>query len=210
MIGIEHSLQFSRAFLRVLQPIQAKFVKGALPVLFPANDSQHTANTMAKLLEFAFSRYYSDPVLFAEDFEMLDDVGNLTYYHGRFLIRTKENRGMNVWFGFAQDFDPKSKRSLYDKLKRVTVRTLSDEDAERAEHNLFGADLIIRFKNIETMQELFTETNVDVAQLLLDGKLQVYGNLNHLFRLGAIFEKLQRLVYNSLGLTSDMLKMGAE
>ena len=55
-------------------------------------------------------------------------------------------------------------------------------------------DLVIRFKDAETILSLIGQQNVDIVALLLKNLVQLTGNVGHLFKLGAIGADVQRLI----------------
>lgn len=146
------------------------------------------------LLDEAQSRRAAQ--FFSDNFEITDPMapGGKRYYQGRFLIRTRRaGDDMNVLLQFC----PNPER-LYlhmpwgdclDPLAVVHTRVLDEDEADR-----MSVDLVISFKDAETILGLIGQPNVDIVGLLLQNMVQLSGNVGHLFKLGAIGADVQRLI----------------
>ena len=148
------------------------------------------------LLDEAQSRRAS--AFFADNFEITDPLspGGKRYYQGRFLIRTRQaSDDMNVLLAFCPEPDKLFctmpwGRSLVP-FAVVQTSVMDEEEAERMEGEV---DLVIRFKDAETILGLLGQANVDIVGLLLQNLVQLTGNVGHLFKLGAIGSDVQRLI----------------
>ncbi len=135
---------------------------------------------------------------FADNFEIADPLspGGKRYYQGRFMIRTRRaGDDMNVLLEFCPDPD-----KLYldmpwgqclDPFAVVHTAVMDETEADRMEREV---DLVIRFKDAETILGLIGQPNVDIVGLLLKNLLQLTGNVGHLFKLGAIGADVQRTI----------------
>ena len=147
---------------------------------------------------------------FAENFIIIDDAGREALYQGKFLIRTRQpDDQMNVWFGFLQGngflepFSNLLKRirdktedriDFYSILKStdlVSTKTLSEKEADRYENDPDRVDLVLRFKDIPSIYGLLQSQDLDMVGLMFKNLLQIYGNQNHMYKLGAITRNLQ-------------------
>lgn len=148
------------------------------------------------LLDEAQSRRAA--AFFADNFEITDPLvpGGKRYYQGRFLIRTRRaGDDMNVLLEFCPDPD-----KLYlnmpwgqclDPLAVVRTRAMNESEAENLTRKV---DLVISFKDAETILGLIGQPNVDIVGLLLKNLVQLTGNVGHLFKLGAIGADVQRML----------------
>jgi len=171
------------------------------------------------LLDEAQSRRAA--AFFADNFEITDPLvpGGKRYYQGRFLIRTRRaGDDMNVLLEFCPDpdklylnmpwgqcLDPLAEfcpdpDKLYlnmpwgqclDPLAVVRTRAMNESEAENLTRKV---DLVISFKDAETILGLIGQPNVDIVGLLLKNLVQLTGNVGHLFKLGAIGADVQRML----------------
>jgi len=171
---------------------------------------------MALLIEHGFQAFASVNALirrksfFEENFIILDDDAKEAFYRGKFLIRTMQpDDQMNVWFGFLQSGglfghlikffkylrditgDRIDFYSILRALNLVSTKTLSEAEADQYENDPDRVDLVLRFKNIATIYRLLQSNNLDMVDLMFKNQLQIYGNQNHMYKLGAITKNLQ-------------------
>ena len=171
---------------------------------------------MALLIEHGFQAFATVSALirkksfFEENFIILDDSGEEALYQGKFLIRTRQpGDQMNVWFGFLQGnglLEPLSNfaRKLRDKTEDridffsilksadlVSAKTLSEAEADESENDPDRVDLVLRFKDIPSIYGLLQSQSLDMVDLMFKNLLQIYGNQNHMYKLGAISRNLQ-------------------
>ena len=140
----------------------------------------------------------------------MDDSGAEALYQGRFLIRTQQPTDqMNVWFGFLQGNGflgsmNKFVKKLRDKtgdrvdfysiLKStdlVSTKTLNEAEADQYENDPDRVDLVLRFKDIPSIYGLLEAKSLDMVDLMFKNLLQIKGNQNHMYKLGAITKNLQ-------------------
>jgi negative regulator of genetic competence, sporulation and motility len=76
----------------------------------------------------------------------------------------------------------------------VQTKVLSEQEAEELEHEPDKVDLVIRFKDVESILGLIGGANVDIVGMLLDNVVQLKGNVGHLFKLGAIGANIQQAI----------------
>jgi hypothetical protein len=209
--------QFNTDFIKFLQgsPKQQALARKKTK-RFTALEGKLVAKVMALLIEHGFQAFAAVNALvkrrsfFEENFIILDDDAKEALYRGKFLIRTMQpDDQMNVWFGFLQSgglFAPLIKffKYLRDKTggridfysilrsaNLVSTKTLSEAEADQYENDPDRVDLVLRFKDIATIYRLLQSSNLDMVDLMFKNLLQIYGNQNHLYKLGAITKNLQ-------------------
>lgn len=167
---------------------------------------------MALILRLGFGYLLRDALLsadesdraltfFRENFEHLDpiDPSRVSYYQGKFLIRTrKRGDDVNVLLEFCPDPAALFRKTPFgkglDPGAVVSARPLSEREADRIEKDPSRVDLVIRFQDAQAILGLVGRSDVDVTALLLDNVVQMSGNVNHLFKLGAIARNIERSV----------------
>jgi hypothetical protein len=183
---------------------------------YSALEGRIVARVIALLIKLGFRAFSTlDSVLkrdsfFEENFIILDDQGKESLYRGRFLIRTDHpGDQMNVWFGFLQHrwmFDPfvrflkRIKEKTNDRIDLysfllskflVASKVLTEEEADRYETDPERVDLVLRFKDLESIYGLLKTQDLDMVNLMFKNLLQIRGNQNHLYKLGSITKNLQ-------------------
>lgn len=183
---------------------------------FTAFEGKIVAGVMALLIEHGFQAFATVDALlkrdsfFEENFLILDDKGQDALYQGRFLIRTQQpDDQMNVWFGFLQGnrlLEPLSRLfkrirdrtgdvidlySILQSIDLVSTKILSEKEADRYENDPDRVDLVLRFKDIPSIYSLLQSEDLDMVDLMFKNLLQIYGNQNHMYKLGAITRNLQ-------------------
>jgi hypothetical protein len=116
---------------------------------------------------------------------------------------------MNVWFGFLQgngllaplgnffkELRDKTEDRIdfYSILKStdlVSTKTLSEAEADQYENDPDRVDLVLRFKDISSIYGLLQSQSLNMVDLMFTNLLQIYGNQNHMYKLGAITRNLQ-------------------
>ena len=209
--------QFNTDFIKFLQgsPKQQALARKKTK-RFTALEGKLVAKVMALLIEHGFQAFASVNALvkrrsfFEENFIILDDNAKEALYRGKFLIRTMQpDDQMNVWFGFLQSGglfallikffkylrDKTGDRidfySILRSANLVSTKTLSEAEADQYENDPDRVDLVLRFKDIATIYRLLQSSNLDMVDLMFKNLLQIYGNQNHLYKLGAITKNLQ-------------------
>lgn len=173
------------------------------------------ASAMALLLKLGFGYLIRDSLLdkqrseqamkfFDENFIFRDPyaANGQRYYQGKFLIRTrKAGDNMNVWLRFCPEPDDLFIESPFGRtinsLKVVETDVIDEQKADELEKDPDKVDLVIRFKDIDSILGLIGRDNVDIVGLLLENLVQLTGNVGHLFKLGAIAKNIEL----ELGLT---------
>jgi len=188
--------------------LQGVFRLGAdnadLPEHFEALGGTILAGGMAVLLKLGFGYVMRDSLLdkersqkalnfFSNNFVFTDPNSPTgeSYYQGKFLIRTrKAGDDMNVYLKFCEDPDDLFTDTPFGRclnpLAVVSTEVLDEEEADRVEQNPDLVDLVIRFKDINSILGLIGREDVDVVGLLLENVVQLTGNVGHLFKLGAV------------------------
>lgn len=135
---------------------------------------------------------------FEENFVMRDPNApdGIRYYQGKFLIRTRKAADdMNVWLGFCPDpealFRQDKDGPRLNPQAIVVTKTLTEAQAERMEKDPDQVDLIIRFKDVESILGLVGRPDADIVGLLLENQVQLTGNFGHLFKFGAIGKNVE-------------------
>ncbi len=209
--------QFNTDFIKFLQgsPKQQALARKKTK-RFTALEGKLVAKVMALLIEHGFQAFATVSALvkrrsfFEENFIILDDDAKEALYRGKFLIRTMQpDDQMNVWFGFLQSGglfallikffkflrDKTGDRidfySILRSANLVSTKTLSEAEADQYENDPDRVDLVLRFKDIATIYRLLQSSNLDMVDLMFKNLLQIYGNQNHLYKLGAITKNLQ-------------------
>jgi len=138
---------------------------------------------------------------FEENFVIVDPEidGGKRYYQGKFLIRTrKPEDDMNVLLKFCPDPDElfigSSSKGILNPLAVVSTKTLTEEKADKIEKNPDKVDLVIRFKDVESIMQLLKRPDADMVGLLLENLVQLTGNVGHLFKIGAIAANVEQAI----------------
>lgn len=164
---------------------------------------------MALLLKLGFGYVMRDCLLdkeqsdkamafFDENFIFRDPnaKGGQRFYQGRFLLRTrKPGDNMNVWLRFCPEpdalfVDTPFGRSI-NSLKVVEADVVDEDKAAKLERDPDKVDLVIRFRDIDSIVGLIGRDDVDIVGLLLENVVQLTGNVGHLFKLGAIARNIE-------------------
>ncbi|MHB0984956.1 MAG: hypothetical protein ACYC05_05095 [Sulfuricella sp.] len=182
---------------------------GAMPQLLEAAGGTLLANGMAILLKLGFGYVMRDSLLgetpsgkamafFKENFVFTDPnaPGGQRYYQGKFLIRTRRpGDDMNVWLRFCPEPERLFKATPFgtalDPLAVIATEVLSEAEAERIEKDPGQVDLVIRFRDVDSIVGLIGRPNVDIVGLLLENIVQLTGNVGHLFKLGALAKNVE-------------------
>ena len=209
--------QFRTDFIKILQGGKdQQELAGRETKFFTALEGKVVAKAMALLIEHGFQAFSTLDALvkrnsfFEENFIILDDKGQHALYQGKFLIRTQEPHDqMNVWFGFLQGnrlFEPFNKlfKSIREKTKDridfysilqstdlVSTKVISEKEADKYESDPNQVDLVFRFKDIPSIYGLLQSKDLNMVELLFKNLLQICGNQNHMYKLGAISKNLQ-------------------
>ncbi len=187
----------------------------ALRPLLSSKGGKFLAESMAMLLKLGFGFVMRDSLLnqqqaaqarafLEENFVIIDPEapGGKRYYQGKFLIRTRRaGDDMNVLFCFC----PHPERLVnqmpwgetIDSLEVVETKVLTEQEAEKLEREPDKVDLVIRFKDVESILGLIGGANVDIVGMLLDNVVQLEGNVGHLFKLGAIGANIQQAIQSN-------------
>ncbi|MCX7097948.1 MAG: hypothetical protein NTV43_08610 [Methylococcales bacterium] len=184
--------------------------------LLSRKGGKFVADSMAMLIKLGFGFVMRDSLLdqqqaakaraFVEDNLVIIDPqapDGRRYYQGKFLIRTrKAGDDMNVYFCFCPHpghlFVPTPWGEAINSLAVVETSVLSEEEADKLEHQPDKVDLVIRFKDVESILGLIGGANVDIVGMLLDNVVQLQGNVGHLFKLGAIGSNIQQAIEPTL------------
>ncbi len=181
----------------------------AMPELVDSIGGPVLAGGMAVLLKLGFGYVLRDCLLnkqqsekamafFDENFIFTDPdaVDGQRFYQGKFLLRTrKPGDNMNVWLRFCPEpedlfVDTPFGRSI-NSLKVVETDVVDEDEASQLERNPDKVDLVIRFKDIDSIVGLIGREDVDIVGLLLENVVQLTGNVGHLFKLGAIAKNIE-------------------
>jgi len=118
------------------------------------------------------------------------------YYQGKFLLRTrKPGDNMNVWLRFCPEPDQLFTDTPFGKtinsLNVVKTEVVDEEQAARLERDPDKVDLVISFKDIDSIVGMVGREDIDIVGLLLENVVQLTGNVGHLFKLGAIAKNIE-------------------
>ena len=182
---------------------------GEIPPFLDKAAGRLLAVGMAVLLRLGFGYLLRDchlepeqakkaEAFFQENFVIVDPnaPGGQRYYQGKFLIRTNRREDdMNVLLKFCPDPEKLYIATPFGKalnsLAVVSTEVLDEAAADRAEKDPGQVDLVIRFKDVESILGLLGRSNVDIVGLLLENLVQLTGHMGHLFKLGAIATDIQ-------------------
>jgi hypothetical protein len=190
---------------RVLQlGVQTGHAADELPEFLDRLGGRALAAGMALLVKLGFGYLLRDSLLnraqadkahafFEDNFVIIDPLapGGRRYYQGRFLIRTRRSGDdMNVLLRFCPKPDKLYCETPFgkalDPLAVVTSEVLNEKEADRLEKDLSGVDLVVRFRDVQSIVGLLGRKEADIVGLLLENVVQLTGNTGHLFKLGAI------------------------
>lgn len=123
--------------------------------------------------------------------------GGLSYYQGKFLLCTrKPGDDMNVWLRFCPEPGKLFQDSVFgrnlDSSEVVKTKVVDEKEAAKLERDPDKVDLVIRFKDVDSILGLAGRDNVDIVGLLLENTVQLTGNVGHLFKLGAIATNISK------------------
>lgn len=185
------------------------FELGELPAFLNKASGRVLAGGMAALLRLGFGYLLRDchlnpqqakkaSAFFEDNFVIIDPnvPSGRRYYQGKFLIRTsRRGDDMNVLLKFC----PKPEQlymetpfgSALNSLAVVSTEVLDEAAADRIEQDASQVDLVIRFKDVESILGLLGRQGVDIVGLLLENLVQLTGHVGHLFKLGAIATDIQ-------------------
>lgn len=76
-------------------------------------------------------------------------------------------------------------------LAVATARVMAESEADRIEKDPAQIDLVIRFRDVESILGLLRRPDADIVGLLLENLVQLTGHVGHLFKLGAIGTDIQ-------------------
>lgn len=189
-------------------------LSGELEGLFDRAAGRLIASGMATLIKLGFGFLVCEGLddgkakkaeaFFNENFVIQDPnaPGGIRYYQGQFLIRTKKPEDdMNVYIRFCPEpenlFQDTPIGRRLNPAAIVTAVAISEEQAEKIEHDSDQMDLVIRFKDIQAIIGLMERPDTDVVQLLLENQVQINGNFGHMFKFGAIGKNAQLVVSGS-------------
>jgi hypothetical protein len=203
---------FPRFSREINQIMQLGAIDSTVSELMDRAGGRFLAKGMAQLLKLGFGYLMWDSIVnrgqrekaedfFNENFVITDSTipGGKRYYQGKFLIRTKKpDDDMNVLLKFCPQPGKLYKETplgtFLDPLSVVITETFNEKQADRIEKDPDQVDLVIRFKDVESIKGLLKQPDVDMASMLLDNIVQITGNLGHLFKLGAIAQNVKRKV----------------
>ena len=167
------------------------------------------ANGMAMLLKLGFGFIMRDGLLdkeqsrkaeafFDENFVITDPnaPGGQRYYQGKYLITTRKAADdMNVWLQFCPKPDELYCNTPFGRalnpLAVVSATPLSEKEAEAVAKDPDKVDLVIQFKDVQSIVGLVGREQVDIVGLLLENLVQLKGNVAHLFKMGAIAKNIE-------------------
>ncbi len=196
---------FPRFTNEIDQVIKHSFNISEASMLLDRVGGKLLAKGMAFLLELVFGLLVLKDLpdksrkFFDENFVILDPdtAGGKRYYQGKFLIRTrKPEDDMNVWLKFCPDPDKlfigSPSKEVLNPLAVVSTKTLTEERADKIQKDPDKVDLVIRFKDVESIMQLLKRPDADMVGLLLENLVQLTGNVGHLFKIGAIAANVEQ------------------
>ncbi len=182
---------------------------GELPAFLDKAGGRLLAGGMAVLLRMGFGyllcgnladevRSQKAKAFFEDNFVIIDPnaPGGRRYYQGKFLIRTsKRGDDMNVLMKFCPEpgklYVGTPFGEALNPLAVVSTEVMNESEADKIEKDPRQVDLVIRFKDVESILGLLQRPNADIVGLLLENLVQLTGHVGHLFKLGAIGTDIQ-------------------
>ncbi|MFQ5328493.1 MAG: hypothetical protein ACE5D4_00705 [Thermodesulfobacteriota bacterium] len=201
---------FPRFTREINQIMQLGAANSAAVDLMDRAGGRLLAGGMAIMLKLGFTLLMKDSLLsmegakkaksfFDENFVIVDPNadGGQRYYQGKFLIRTKkDDDDMNVLLQFCPEPDKLFITTHFGRCLNptsvVAAKALTESEAARIEKDPDQVDLVIRFKDVQSIKGLLKQPDVDMAGLLLENLVQLTGNLGHLFKFGAIAANVEQ------------------
>jgi len=210
---INEDLIMHAGFPYLSQEIQEVMHLGAkdsvVPELVDGVAGPVLAGGMALLLKLGFGYLLRDSQLnkeqskkamafFDENFIFRDPnaENGQRFYQGKFLLRTRKAKdNMNVLLRFCPEPDELFIETPFGRsinsLKVIDTEAMSETEAAALEHDPDKVDLVICFKDIDSIVGLIGREEVDIVGLLLGNVVQLTGNVGHLFKLGAIAKNIE-------------------
>lgn len=142
---------------------------------------------------------------FTENFEIVDPTvnGGKRYYQGKFLFRTdKPDDNMNVMLKFCPEPERLFKNSLFGSRilnpdAIVSTEVLTEEAANAIENDPNNVDVVIYFKDVQTILGLVGKPDMDLVNMLLGNLVHIKGNVGHIFKFGSIAANLKSILQPS-------------
>lgn len=185
-----------------------------IPKQFDKIGGTFTAGAMALLLRVfgvvgsvsSFGRQSKNALnYFTENFEIVDPTGEggKRYYQGKFLFRTdKPGDNMNVMLKFCPEPEKLFKNSFFggrilnpDAI--VFTEVLTEEAANVIENDPNKVDVVIYFKDVQTIMGLVGKPDADLVNMLLGNLVHIKGNVGHIFKFGSIAANLKSILQPS-------------
>ncbi len=137
--------------------------------------------------------YKKDDDFLRDNFEIIDPVveGGKRYYQGKILFSTdKKGDDMNVLLKFCPEPEKLYRNTIFGRFPNpgaiVSTSVLKEDEAESIMSDPDKVDVVILFKDINSILGLIGKPNVDLVDLLLGNLMHVKGNVGHLFKFGSI------------------------
>ena len=169
-------------------------VEGELGLIFSQLAAGLLEDGLGALFTAKHLRHHEDKALaFLRDQVIFQDG----VFQGKYLIRTrKPGDNFNVFLEFCprpQEVAEAVRRGrLPDPSAFLRAAAMREAEADALERTPGQVDLVIRFRDIESIRSLIGPDEVDVVSLLLQNTVQLMGNLSYLFKLGAVGAALQQ------------------
>lgn len=142
---------------------------------------------------------------FTDNFEIVDPTvkGGRRYYQGKFLFRTdKPEDNMNVMLKFCPEPERLFKHSIFGSRipnpdAIVSTEVLTEEAANAIENDPNKVDVVIYFKDVQTIMGLVGKPDMDLVNMLLGNLVHIKGNVGHIFKFGSIAANLKSILQPS-------------
>lgn len=142
---------------------------------------------------------------FTDNFEIVDPTvkGGRRYYQGKFLFRTdKPEDNMNVMLKFCPEPERLFKHSIFGSRipnpdAIVSTEVLTEEAANVIENDPNKVDVVIYFKDVQTIMGLVGKPDMDLVNMLLGNLVHIKGNVGHIFKFGSIAANLKSILQPS-------------
>jgi hypothetical protein len=187
---------------RQLDKIGGTFTAGAMALLLRVFGGVGFVSSLLSLFGWQSKKTLN---YFTENFEIVDPAvkGGRRYYQGKSLFRTdKPGDNMNVMLKFCPEPERLFKNSLFggripnpDAI--VSTEVLTEETANAIENDPNKVDVVIYFKDVQTIMDLVGKPDVDLVNMLLGNLVHIKGNVGHIFKFGSIAANLKSILQPS-------------
>jgi len=185
-----------------LDKIGGTFTAGAMALLLRVFGGVGFVSSLLSLFGWQSKKTLN---YFTENFEIVDPTvkGGRRYYQGKFLFRTdKPEDSMNVMLKFCPEPERLFKHSFFGSRipnpdAIASTEVLTEEAANAIENDPNKVDVVIYFKDVQTIMGLVGKPDMDLVNMLLGNLVHIKGNVGHIFKFGSIAANLKSILQPS-------------